>query len=42
MAMTNPVACYLRELMARAIPMTTFARIFVRINRQAGTDVRSR
>ena len=41
MATTNPVACYLRELFARAIPMTTFARIFVRINRQAGTDIRS-
>ncbi len=40
MATTNPVACYLRELFARAIPMTTFARIFVRINRQAGTDIR--
>ena len=39
MATTNPVACYLRELFARAIPMTTFARIFVRINRRAGTDV---
>lgn len=40
MGMTNPVACYLRELFLRAIPMTTFARIFVRINRQAGTDIR--
>ena len=41
MATTNPVACYLRELFARAIPMTTIARIFVRINRRAGTDIRS-
>ena len=40
MATTNPIACYLRELFARAIPMTTFARIFVRLNRRAGTDVR--
>jgi 2-polyprenyl-6-methoxyphenol hydroxylase-like FAD-dependent oxidoreductase len=40
MATTNPVACYLRELFTRAIPMTTFARIFVRINRRAGTDIR--
>ena len=42
MATTNPIACYLRELFARAIPMTTFARIFVRINRRAGTDIRYR
>lgn len=40
MATTNPVACYLRELFVRAIPMTTFARIVVRINRQSGTDIR--
>jgi 2-polyprenyl-6-methoxyphenol hydroxylase-like FAD-dependent oxidoreductase len=40
MATTNPVACYLREILARAIPITTFARIFARINRQAGTDIR--
>ena len=40
MATTNPVACYLRELFLRAMPMTIFARIFVRINRQAGTDIR--
>ena len=40
MATTNPVACYLRELVARAMPLTTFARIFVRINRKAGTDIR--
>jgi 2-polyprenyl-6-methoxyphenol hydroxylase-like FAD-dependent oxidoreductase len=39
MATTNPIACYLRELFARALPMTTFARIFVRINRRAGTDI---
>ena len=40
MATTNPVACYARELVARAMPMKTFARIFVRINRRAGTDIR--
>lgn len=37
MASTSPVANYLRELVLRAIPMTTFARFFVRINRRAGT-----
>jgi 2-polyprenyl-6-methoxyphenol hydroxylase-like FAD-dependent oxidoreductase len=40
MATTNRVACYARELAARAMPMTTFARIFVRINRRAGTVIR--
>ena len=40
MATRNPVACYLRELMIRAMPMTTFARVFMRINRRTGTDVR--
>lgn len=39
MATTNPVACYLRELVIRAMPMTTFARVFMRINRRADTDV---
>jgi 2-polyprenyl-6-methoxyphenol hydroxylase-like FAD-dependent oxidoreductase len=37
MATTNPIACYLRELVIRAIPMATFARVFMRINRRAGT-----
>ena len=37
MATINPVACYLRELVVRAIPVTTVARILVRINRRAGT-----
>ncbi|MEX2271580.1 MAG: FAD-dependent monooxygenase [Vicinamibacterales bacterium] len=40
MAATNPVVCTLRELALRAMPMTTFARLIVRINRRAGTDVR--
>jgi len=40
MATMNPVACALRELVIRAIPMTTFARVFMRINRRAGTDIR--
>ena len=37
MATSNPVACYVRELVVRAIPVTTVARILVRINRRAGT-----
>ena len=40
MATTNPVLCTMRELVARAMPITTFARLFARINRRAGTDVR--
>ncbi len=38
-ATTNPIACQLRELVIRAIPVTTFARFVVKINRRAGTDV---
>jgi 2-polyprenyl-6-methoxyphenol hydroxylase-like FAD-dependent oxidoreductase len=40
MATTNPVLCTLRELVARAMPITTFARFYARINRRAGTDVK--
>jgi 2-polyprenyl-6-methoxyphenol hydroxylase-like FAD-dependent oxidoreductase len=39
MAMTNPILCTMRELVARAMPITTFARLYARINRRAGTDV---
>jgi 2-polyprenyl-6-methoxyphenol hydroxylase-like FAD-dependent oxidoreductase len=40
MATTNPLVCGVRELVLRAIPVSTFARFFVRINRRAGTDIR--
>ena len=40
MATTNPVLVALREMVLRAMPLTTFARWFVRINRQAGTDIK--
>jgi 2-polyprenyl-6-methoxyphenol hydroxylase-like FAD-dependent oxidoreductase len=40
MRTTNPAACYLREVVARMIPITTMARFLVAINRRAGTDVR--
>jgi hypothetical protein len=40
MATTNSVACGLREFVLRIIPITTFARLYVRVNRRAGTDVR--
>ena len=39
MATTSPMLCTIRELVLRAIPITTFARFFIRINRKAGTDV---
>ena len=39
MRSTNPVACYLRELVVRLIPVKTMVKILVTINRRAGTDV---
>jgi 2-polyprenyl-6-methoxyphenol hydroxylase-like FAD-dependent oxidoreductase len=41
MRTTNPVACYVREAVLRLIPVNSFARFYVRINRRAGTDVES-
>ena len=38
MASTSRLFNTTRELVARAMPMTTFARLLVRINRRAGTD----
>lgn len=35
MAMTNPIACTIRELVLRAMPVTTFARLYVSINSRA-------
>jgi 2-polyprenyl-6-methoxyphenol hydroxylase-like FAD-dependent oxidoreductase len=40
MRMTNPVGCFLREMVVRMIPIRAMARVFVSINRRAGTDVR--
>jgi 2-polyprenyl-6-methoxyphenol hydroxylase-like FAD-dependent oxidoreductase len=40
MRMMNPVACAIREAMIRAIPAGAIARLVVKINRRAGTDVR--
>ena len=39
MRMTNPVACSLRELVVRAIPVAPLMRLMVAVNRRAGTDV---
>lgn len=40
MRMTNPIACAIREAVIRAIPADAIARLVVKINRRAGTDVR--
>ena len=39
MRTTNPVACYLRELAVRVIPIRPLVKLFATINRRAGTDV---
>jgi 2-polyprenyl-6-methoxyphenol hydroxylase-like FAD-dependent oxidoreductase len=38
MRTTNPIVCAVRELVVRMIPVRTFVKIVVRINRRAGTD----
>lgn len=42
MRMTNPVACALRELAIRMMPIATFTKLWVGISRRAGTDVTGR
>jgi len=39
MGTTNPIVCTLRDLAVRLAPVQTFAKIFIRINRRAGTAV---
>jgi 2-polyprenyl-6-methoxyphenol hydroxylase-like FAD-dependent oxidoreductase len=39
MRTTNVAACYARELALRAIPVTSFVRFYVKVNRRAGTAV---
>ena len=39
MGTMNPVACYVREAIVRAIPVKPFAKFYMRINRRAGTDI---
>jgi 2-polyprenyl-6-methoxyphenol hydroxylase-like FAD-dependent oxidoreductase len=38
MRMTNPVACYIREIVVRLMPVKAIVKVLVRINRRAGTD----
>jgi 2-polyprenyl-6-methoxyphenol hydroxylase-like FAD-dependent oxidoreductase len=39
MRMTNPILCTLRELIIRLMPIATASKLYVRINRRAGTDI---
>ena len=39
MKTTNPVACWLREIAIRAMPVKTIVKFVVTINRRAGTDI---
>jgi 2-polyprenyl-6-methoxyphenol hydroxylase-like FAD-dependent oxidoreductase len=41
MRTTNPLACYVREVVVRWIPVKSMVRVLVAINRRAGTDVRT-
>jgi hypothetical protein len=35
------VACYLRDTALRLMPVQSFARFYVRVNRRAGTTVKA-
>ena len=39
MRIRNPVACYLREAAIRAAPLKTVMKLYVRVNRRAGTSI---
>ena len=39
MRTTNPVACYMREVAVRLMPVTSITKVLVAINRRAGTDI---
>jgi hypothetical protein len=38
MRIRNPVACYLREAAIRVAPLKTVMKLYVRVNRRAGTE----
>lgn len=42
MKTTNPVACFLREVALRMVPVNTLARFYTSISRRSGTDVSRR
>ena len=39
MRVRNPVVCYMREVAFRAVPLKPIMKLYVRVNRRAGTDV---
>ena len=39
MRIINPIACSLREVVIRLVPVTPFIKTYTRINRRAGTDI---
>lgn len=41
MGTTSPLACYVREAVVRLIPVKPFAKFYMRINRRAGTAIRT-
>ena len=41
MRIRNPIACYAREIAFRVFPVKPIMKLYVRVNRRAGTDVRT-
>ena len=41
MRIRNPIVCYAREIALRAVPVKSIMKLYVRVNRRAGTDVRT-
>ena len=41
MRIRNPLVCYVRELALRAFPVKPIMKLYVRVNRRAGTDVQT-
>ncbi len=41
MRIRNPIVCYAREIALRAFPVKPIMKLYVRVNRRAGTDVRT-
>lgn len=41
MRMTNPLLCSVRESVIRMLPLKTFVKFYVKVNRRAGTEVGS-
>jgi 2-polyprenyl-6-methoxyphenol hydroxylase-like FAD-dependent oxidoreductase len=39
MRVRNPIVCYAREVAFRALPLKPIMKLYVRVNRRAGTDV---